>query len=216
MFKNNSFQKSERANCCLIRSLCSIYDHRLSNSFLHTYRNSPLFTTSLSPLQPRLDGFQGDIQTHKRIKTHPYSLTISPLKINTPSERERYSGHTRQTKTWRTGEEEHLNFNAFICILQTFGKQMKETATMEQCFFPRETHPRSNSLMYSASLQKENKGKRKSDKKRNLGQKVSGVICQLNKELRAVNGSMETGNIYEKKYRNLVQLHYRSKVWGTL
>lgn len=154
MFRNNSFQKSERANCCLIHRLCSIYDHRLSNFLLHTYRNSPLFTTSLSLLQPRLDGFQGDIQTHKHTKTHTYSLTISPLKINTPSERERYSGHTFQTKTWRTGEEEHLNFNAFICILQTFGKQMKETTTMEQCFFPRETHPRSNSLMYSAGLQR--------------------------------------------------------------
>lgn len=69
-------------------------------------------------------------------------------------------------KNMRIGEEEYLNFITFICILQTFGKQMKETATMEQCFFPRETLQRSNSLMYFTGLQRRTRERERKDAKK--------------------------------------------------
>lgn len=156
MFKNNPFPKSEQASCCLIRRLCSIPNHRLSNSLLHTHIHKLPLTYHVPPPTPTKTGWflGGYPDTLVRRNTPILTNDKSTENKHTQGAWTVQRTYTRSTKTWRIGEEEHLNFNTFICILQTFGKQMKETATMEQCLFPRDTHPRSNSLMYFAGLQR--------------------------------------------------------------
>lgn len=142
----------------------SIHDRCLSNSLLGACRNIYHVPPATATETGWFLGGYPDTQAHQN----------TPMLANDKSTENK---HTRQAskiqctyaclKTWRTGEEEHLNFNVFICILQTFRKtQMKEMVTMKQCFFPRETHPRSNSLMYSASLQRRTR-ERMRDKERN-------------------------------------------------
>ncbi len=156
MFKNNAFPKSERASCCLIHRLCSIHPWppSVELSPTHTHKLPPTYHVP-PPTATKTGRFLGGYPDTLVRRNTPI-LTNDKSTVNKHTQRAWtvQRTYTRSTKTWKIGEEEYLNFITFICILQIFGKQMKETATMEQCFFPRETLQRSNSLMYFTWLQR--------------------------------------------------------------
>ncbi len=158
--------QSEQAAALSVDCVPSIHNHRLSNSLLHTHKLPPTYHVP-PPTATKTGWFLGGYPDTLVRRNTPI-LTNDKSTVNKHTQRAWtvQRTYTRSTKTWKIGEEEYLNVITFICILQIFGRQMKETATMEQCFFPRETFQRSNSLMYFTWLQRRTRERERKDAKK--------------------------------------------------